>query len=154
MSEQTIDKFELLGQWNEAKSNLDQYKNEESVLRKQVISEFYPTHKSEGTENIELSEGWKLNAVFKQDYSFDKDKDFSFDIMTGVAGNELATLFTELTATEDGQAILGELIKVKVELSATVYKKLTPSLKKIVDPYVTIKEASTALKLVEPKEGK
>ena len=154
MSEPTLDKFTILAQWEEYKRNLDWYKREESDLRKKVLAEFYPNHKEEGTESAELGDGWKLNAVFKQDYRFDKDKDFSFDIINGVAGKDLIDLFKKLNATEDGRAIVGELIKVSVTLSTTTYKKLTPSLKKIVNPYVTIKEASTTLKLIEPKEEK
>lgn len=135
-------KTEVLREWSEVDANLKQLKNQESELRKEVIELWYPTHKEEGTENIDLGNDYKLSAVFKQNYAFDKDADID-------------KLHDELISVgEDGVDVAEKLFKVKVELNATVYKKLPPSLQKIVNPYVTIKTGSPSLKIVEPKPEK
>lgn len=145
---------ELLNTWYEISTKLKDLKEQESLLRKEVIADAFPTHKDEGTENINLEDGFKLSAVFKQDYAFDKERDFSYDLESN-AGDDLVALYEALMgAGEDGLAAAKELFKVAVTLNATAFKKLPPSLRHIVDPYVTIKEAATALKIVEPKEVK
>lgn len=132
--------IDRLNEWYEVQEQLVEIKKRESALRKEVIGDFYPTHKEEGTENVDLDEGYKLSCVFKLNYEFDKNAD-------------LEKLREELRATgEDGIAAVEELFKLKIELSTTAYKKLPPSLEKIVKPYITIKEATPSLKIVAPKE--
>ena len=156
----TITKDSVLEFWDIAKQELVNLRARESALRKEVISAWYPTHRDEGTENIELAAGWKLKAVFKQNYEFDKDKDFSFDLISGAVGEDLNNLWVALTKNDDGspnadgEALASELFKVNVSVNATTFKKLPPSLKSIVAPYVTIKEASTDLSIVAPKTTK
>jgi len=136
------DKIEVLREWSEADGSLKQFKGQESELRKEVIGLWYPTHKEEGTENIDLGNNYKLSAVFKQNYAFDKDADID-------------KLHEELISVgEDGVAAAEQLFNVKVELNATAYKKLPPSLQRIVNPYITIKTGSPSLKIVEPKPEK
>ena len=135
--------YALLNEWAKAKEVLANATKTESELREQIIAEFFPDHKSEGTENVELQGGYKLSTVFGVSYDFIKDKD------------ALETAKIALAKTgEDGEVALGSLIVIKEELSVKAYKALTPSQHKIIDPVVVSKPSKPQVKLVAPKEGK
>lgn len=152
------DKVKLLEKWDTVKTALAEVKVEESKLRKEVLGSWFPTHKEEGSQNIDLDNGYKLNAIFGLNYEFDKERvkngGFSYNLLTGEPGADLDELMQQLWETEDGRAIAAELFDVKIELKTSAYKKLPPSFRAMVNPYITIKEASTQLKIVAPKEGK
>jgi hypothetical protein len=143
-----------LQKWAKLNESLKAIKAEESILRKEVIADMFPTHKVEGTENIELSEDWKLKATFKQTYEWEKCRDFSFDMLEQTAGVDLALLWESLSELPDSETILKSIFKVKVEFNATAYKKLLPTVQEFINPYIVVKEASTSLELVAPKEVK
>lgn len=144
-----------LQKWAELNESLKAIKAEESALRKEVISDMFPTHKVEGTENVELGEDWKLKATFKQTYEWEKGRDFSFDLLELTAGDDLNNLWDILSGSlksPDREIILKSMFKVKVEFNATAYKKLLPTVQEVINPYIVVKEASTSLELVAPKE--
>lgn len=143
-----------LQKWAELNEQLKIIKKQEAELRKEVIANMFPTHKVEGTENVELSDDWKLKATFKQTYEWEKGRDFSFELLDGVAGNDLNQLWLDLRELPDAEAILKSIFKVKVDFNATAYKKLLPTVQDVINPYIVVKEASTSLELVAPKEVK
>ena len=143
-----------LQKWAELAEQLKLIKKEEAALRKDVIANMFPTHKVEGTENVELNEDWKLKATFKQTYEWEKGRDFSFDMLEQTAGADLALLWESLSELPDAEAILKSIFKVEVEFNATAYKKLLPTVQDVINPYIVIKEASPSLELVAPKEVK
>ena len=149
----TTDKTTILNEWYEVANVLKEAKAKEAQLRMDVIAEWYPAHKDEGTENVDLDDGYKLNCVFKQNYEFDKERDFSFDL-EGKAGTDLVELFNLLNGNPDLDDTRTKLFDVKVTVNASVFKKLAPSIRAIVEPFITIKDATPSLKIVEPKEGK
>lgn len=143
-----------LQKWAELNEQLKSIKKQEAELRKEVIADMFPTHKVEGTENVELSDDWKLKATFKQTYEWEKGRDFSFDLLEQIAGDDLTELWEILAGLPDSETILKAIFKVKVEFNATAYKKLLPTVQDVINPYIVVKEASTSLELVAPKEVK
>jgi hypothetical protein len=143
-----------LQKWAELNEQLKTIKKQEAELRKEVISEMFPTHKVEGTENVEIGEDWKLKATFKQTYEWEKGRDFSFNLLDSEAGKDLTELWVKLSDLPDSDTILKTLFKVKIEFNATSYKKLLPTVQEIINPYIVVKEASPSLDLVAPKEVK
>jgi hypothetical protein len=141
-----------LQKWAELNEQLKTIKKQEAELRKEVIADMFPTHKVEGTENVELADDWKLKATFKQTYEWEKGRDFSFDLIEVIMGEDLHNLWSDASDLPDAEAILKSIFKVKVEFNATAYKKLLPTVQEVINPYIVVKEASPSLELVAPKE--
>lgn len=110
----------------------------ESMWRNKVASEFFPEHVAEGTENFELGEGWKINAIFKQSYKVD-EKTVKNDIQ------EICNLGFAQAAAVEG------LIKWKPEVSTTIYKTLSDEIKDVINNSLTIKPGTPTIKLISPK---
>lgn len=130
-------------QWQEAVKNLASAKEAEAALRAEVLKlgfAFDPEALREGTENVELGQGYKLKAVFKINRSF----------VGGKEAVEKALQKIEKTGAE-GEFIAERLVNWKPELSVSEYKKLPDKFRKIIDEVVTSKEATPALELVAPK---
>ena len=138
--------------WADLAEQLKLIKKEEDKLRKDLIADMFPTHKVEGTENVELDEDWKLKATFKQTYGWEYGRDFTFDMLEQTAGVDLVLLWESLSELPDAEAILKSIFKVKVAFNATAYKKLLPAVQDVINPYIVIKEASPSLELVDLKE--
>ena len=141
-----------LQKWAELAEQLKLIKKEEAELRKEVIANMFHTHKVEGTENVELSDDRKLKATFKQTYEWENGKGFSFDLLEQTAGDDLTNLWEKLAGLPDSETILKSIFKVKVEFNATTYKKLLPTVRDVINPYIVVKEASPSLERVAPKE--
>uniref|UniRef100_A0AAU6W0V3 Imelysin-like domain-containing protein n=1 Tax=Pseudomonas phage Pavpe01 TaxID=3138545 RepID=A0AAU6W0V3_9VIRU len=133
----------IIGEWQAATVALAKAKELESKLRTELVSVKFPNHKASGTENAELANGWKLKAVFKQNYSL-KNTDDAVD----------KALSKIEKASEAGAFIAGRLVKWKPELSVTEYKALEPKFKKIIDEVLSISDGTPSLELVEPKTAK
>lgn len=121
----------LIHRWHTAKTRLDEAKAEEAALRKEVIELFDP-EKTEGTENIELANNWKLKAVKKLNYSLDRTA-------TPAALEQLPA------ETAD------RLVAWSPKLSTSEYKKLSDEHKEIINEVLTIKPGAPTITLVEPK---
>lgn len=139
---------ELLQQWIEKKKTLESAKAEEMELRKQIVSFVADPDKIEGTENIELGNGYKLKAVKKVTYNFNvpegvDKRDFVDDVL-----DKLEKVGPE------GKFLADRLVKWNPELSVSEYKELPENFKKIVDEVIVTKEGSPTLELVEPKAKK
>jgi len=130
-------------QWQEAVKNLAAAKEAEAALRNEVLSgafDFDPEALREGTENVELGNGYKLKAVFK----------ISRNLQGGNEAVEKALQKIEKTGAE-GEFIAERLVKWKPELSVSEYKKLPDKFRKLIDEVLTSKEAMPSLELVVPK---
>lgn len=141
MTTKAVNRDDLLLNWKNAKDALETAKAVELALRQQVIDVEFSGHKEEGTETHNLGEGWKVKAVFKLNYTVDKE-----------------TIDDALTAIEEtgpeGKFIAGRLIKFKPELAVSEYRLLCdehPEFKRIVDAALTIKPGTPSLELVPPK---
>ena len=106
--------------------------------RAKLVEDCFPTHEDEGTENLDLGEGWKLQAIFKQGYKVDEAtiKDDVQEVCN------LGLVYSEA---------IKDLIKWKPELSTTIYKTLSDEIKDIINNSLTIKPGTPTLKLIAPK---
>lgn len=127
----------LIAQWHYAKNNLETAKAAELELRNKILDESFVW--KEGTENLELGNGYKLKAVFKLNYRlFNKD-------------NDVDKALTKLeNAGTEGAFIAERLVKWKPELSVSEYKKLDEKFKQIIDEVLITYSSQPSLELVEP----
>lgn len=123
---------ELLNDWANVKAELAKVKQLEAELRSQVVEEFFPKHKEDGTETVELGNDWKLKSQFKLSRTIDK-----------------AALPAVLERLPEG--IEDHLIRYKPELDARTYKKLSDEHRSIMDEAMTIKPSTPQVSLVPPK---
>lgn len=129
-------------EWQEAVKALAKAKETESRLRAEVLSSCFSFggDDREGTENVELGNGYKLKAVFKL-YRRLNNKDDAVD---------KALTRIEKSGPE-GEFIAGRLVKWKPELSASEYKNLPEKFKRLIDEVMTASPGTPSLELVVPK---
>jgi len=131
--------------WQEAVKTIAAAKDAEAALRKEVLKECFnfESDEREGTENVELGNGYKLKAVFKLNRRLDNKDE----------GVDKALTKIEKSGPE-GQFVADRLVKWKPELSLSEYKKLPDKFKKLIDEVLTASPGTPSLELVEPKAKK
>lgn len=137
----------LIQQWLAAKQQLDSAKEIEAALRGELVTTYFDNQKEEGTENLELGNGYKLKAVKKLSYRIDKNAiDGALDAIEKLG--------------EEGKFIAGRLVKWQPELSVSEFKKLqenasSPTVAQtivaLITPVLTITPGMPSLEFVEPK---
>jgi len=135
----------LLLQWEAAASALAKAKEIELNLRNEAVKAFFHdpgTLESEGTETLELGNGFKLKAVFKMSRR-----------LAGIEQVNDALNKIEATGPE-GKFIAERIVRWKPELDKKEYDQLGPQCKSIIDTVLTISPATPALEIVEPKAKK
>ncbi len=140
---QTASRDAKILQWQESVKALAAAKDAEAALRREVLTDcfgFDPDALREGTENVELGNGYKLKAVFKISRNLNNENDAVDKVLSKI----------EKTGPE-GQFVAERLVKWKPELSVSEYKKLPEKFRKMIDEVVTSKEATPSVELVEPK---
>lgn len=140
---QTASRDAKILQWQESVKALAAAKDAEAALRREVLTDcfgFDPDALREGTENVELGNGYKLKAVFKISRNLNNENDAVDKVLSKI----------EKTGPE-GQFVAERLVKWKPELSISEYKKLPEKFRKMIDEVVTSKEATPSVELVEPK---
>lgn len=139
----TSNRDTILTQWKEWKAKLDEAKKAEAELRKQVIDAFSEENPdtASGTENIDIGYGYKLKIVHKLEYTLDNANDYE---KTDKALDEIEE------SVEHGELLVDRLIRRKLELSVSEYKKLPAAAKKIIDKVVTTKPGAKSVELVAP----
>lgn len=129
-----IDSALKIQEWVDAANELNAARDKESQLRKEIFGEHFPDPK-EGTNTVNLDNGWKLKAVHKLNRTLDK-----------------AALPAVLKEMEEGSE--ERLINYKPELKLKEYKALAEAQKQILNQAVTTKPGTPSLELVPPKETK
>ena|ERR1700761_6153677 len=128
---------ELLVHWQELRNKLDYYKNEEMEVRKEIVKRLFP-NKSEGTNTVELGNGYQLKYVFKQNYKIDN--------------KNIDNVLDEIAKTgNEGSFIVERLVSWKPSLKLTEYRELDSKYKIIFDKVLTITDAAPDLEICEPK---
>ena len=141
MPTKTTKRDELILKWNEAQKTLAEAKAIEMELRYEVTATCFPVEADfEGTENVDLGEGWKLKSVFKLNRRLANSKGETDKALTKIE---------KLGA--DGEFVAERLVKWKPELSLSEYKKLPNNMRKIIDDVITATPGSPSLSLIEPK---
>lgn len=133
---------QVMLEWQKSKAELDACKEREAALRRAVFEVKFPT-KKEGTQRIELGNGYHLKAVYPMTYNCGTKPDDLAKVTNGL--NELAAL------GEEAKFIAQRVVKWMPEVSISEYRQLKPEYKMIVDKFVTIKPGSPQLEIEEPK---
>lgn len=132
----TEEQMKLLEEWRLAKAEVDSVKPiiaKEQELRKQVFTAFYPAPK-EGTNTIDLAEGWRLKGVYKLDRKIDE-----------AALPAVAEQLREMGVNVD------TLVKWTPDLKTATYKELTAEQRAVFDQALIIKPGTPTIELVPPK---
>lgn len=132
----------VMVEWQKAKAELDACKEREVALRRAVFEVKFPT-KQEGTQRVDLGNGYKLKAVYPMTYNCGTKPDDLAKVTNGL--NELAAM------GEEAKFIAQRVVKWMPEISITEYRQLKPEYKMVVDKFVTIKPGSPQLEIEEPK---
>lgn len=136
MSGKELD-LELLSTWwnafTEAEAAKEVIKREQE-LRKQVF-EHYFENPQEGTNYLELPNGWRLKATYKLDRKIDE-----------AALPAVKEQLKEMGVNADS------LVEYKPSLKTKLYRELTAEQMRIFDQALTIKPSSPTIELVKPKE--
>lgn len=142
-----LTKDQKLQKWLDAKTALDAAKETEMEMRKAVVDAFpFDADKKEGTQNLELANGFKLKVVKAQNYNLKGDVDAALLAYENAAG----------TPEEHGRRKLETelLVKWKPNLSVSAYREAPTELLKAIETVLTITDGSPTLELVEPKAKK
>src|SRR5512136_236158 len=131
-----MDKIQLIQEWYELKLKLNQLKDEESVLRQQIVKEIFNSTNEAGTYKIDLEEGYQLKL--KNSYSYKVDSEKVVECLEKIA--------------QEDSIVANAVIKWKPELSLREYKMLNNEFKTILDSAITMKLDSPKVELVLPKE--
>lgn len=141
---------ELLVKHQQLKDALEKAKEAEMNLRKYIVNRVFP-NATEGTNTLELGNGYKAKAVVKYNYNLDPDLDKVEDALERIArmGNE-------------GAFIAERLVKWSADFLLTEYRKLQEpdateiqkAIKKEIDSVLTITEAAPTFEIKEPKVKK
>lgn len=129
----------LITAWQDAQVKAEAAKQAvtlEQNLRKQVMASLFADGK-EGTNTVELANGWKLKGTIKLDRKLDKATLLS-----------ISDKLRELGVNPD------TLVEWKPDLKTSVYRELTAEQATLFDTALTIKPGSPTLELVAPKEPK
>lgn len=131
--------------WDWAAKALEQAKTLEMQLRKEILAELYDFDATvdlrEGTENLELGNGYKLKAVFKVSRKLENKN------------GETKRALEKIQEYFDGGFVIAErLVKWSPELSTSEYKKLPADIRTVIDTCVTTKPSTPSLEIVEPKK--
>ena len=146
-----MDQDALLMRWAALKKAVEAAKEQEMELRKYIVTRAFP-NADEGTNTIELGNGYKLKAVVKYNYNL-ADND------TVEAGLDAISKIGN-----DGKFIADRLVSWKPSFLKTEYTQLLDDKSKgskiasdildVVTTFLTIKDAAPTLDIVEPKVKK
>lgn len=133
----TPEQIAKLEEWRAAKADADAVKSivqKEQQLRKEIFELFFPEPK-EGTNTLELPEGWKLKGVFKLTRNIDE-----------AALSTVTKHLREIGVNAD------TLVQWKPSLKLATYKELTAEQRNLMDEAIVCKPGSPTVELVAPKE--
>lgn len=127
---------EKLSRWFELQEMLRRLKDEELSLRGELFRELFPEPK-EGTNTLDLGDGYELKAQFKMNRKIDKDA--------------LEEMHDDLVAAG---VPLDELLRYTVSLNTARFRKLTGEEVHLFDQVLTMTPATPSLSIVQTKNKK
>jgi len=134
-------KDEILQKWLDSKKALDAAKATEMTDREAVVAALgFSEEKVEGTERVDLANGWQLKAVKKQNYNLKN------------TNGECDAALDKLEASgPEGKFIAERLVKWKPDLSIKEWRELAPKHQALFAEVLTITPGAVSLELIEPK---
>ena len=127
---------EEFNEWYALQNQMREIKEREMELRKKIFT-FYFRDAVEGTNKLEMQDGYVLNAKRVINRSVDK--------------GSLVTLTPELQAAG---IKVDDLVEWKPSLKISAYRKLTEAQTQIFDQVLVVKDGSPSLEIVAPKGDK
>jgi hypothetical protein len=129
-------------EWQEAQRNLGFWKEKEMAARNKVVAHCFPEPPKAGTVNYELGGGYKVKAVFKQNFGWT-----SVDALNAI-------LDKMEEKGEAGKLLADRVVKWTPELSLTEYKKLPEEYAIMLNACITTKPGTPSVELVVPDKDK
>lgn len=120
----------LLGEWDNLKKQYEEIKKREFELRK-VLCQYYFPDPNEGTNKVEIGNGWVLKGVVPYTYKVIEEK--------------------YKRHKEEFTTVPKEIFRIKMELSKTVYNKMYIEQRMIVDKVLLVTPGSMQLEITPPK---
>lgn len=138
----TLNRDQLLMEWNAAKSNLEAAKAKELELRNIIVNELglFDSAKEKGTERYKLGNGWELKC----------EKKLNWTTYAEINGVHIESALDEIAKTA-GRMAADELVKFKPEIKISIYEKLTANEQRIINPFLSHKPGTPSLELIAPK---
>lgn len=124
---------EDLNLWYKVQEELSNLKIVEMDLRKKIFAGKFKDPK-EGTNTVDLSEGWVLKGQYKIDRKVDE-----------------ALLVTLTPLLKENKIPVKDLVNYKPELNLRNYRTLNEEEMKIFDQVLVIKPGAPALEIMKPK---
>lgn len=125
-----------LNKWYKMQEELRVLKDEEAALRREIFEAAFPNAK-EGTNKLELAEGWVLNATLPINRKVD-----------------LPTFQAMKEQLLEHHIKVDQIVEFKPELSVKQYRCLTEEELHLVDQFLIISEGSPQMKVVLPAAAK
>lgn len=145
-----LSRDQVLMAWDAMKKNIAALQEEEKQMRAYIVKRAFP-NAAEGTNTLELGNGYQLKAGVKFNYNLDRDNDKVWDALDQIAkiGNK-------------GSFIADRLVSWKPSFLLTEYRTLCDEnateeekqIRKIIEGVLTITEATPTLEIKEPKKKK
>lgn len=135
----------VISEWQDAVGVLARAKDRESELRREILEGGFgfkgEDDDRKGTDNLELNNGDKLKAVFKQNYKFP-------DV------SALETVLKQMERSAEGALLAPRLVKWKPELSMTEYNQLPEKFRDMIDTVLTHSAGTPSLEYVVAKQNR
>jgi hypothetical protein len=139
-----------IGKWIAAATSLRSVKELEFALRQELVMQAgFDLKKVEGTQTIEIGNGWRLKAGKEQNYSLTNKG--------GETERLLAAIATDLQRPD----IATGLVEWKPDLKKKMYKdellplaETNPKVKELLAIALTVKPGAPTLELIPPEEEK
>jgi len=146
-----MDQDALLMRWDALKQAVEAAKEQEMELRKYIVTRAFP-NADEGTNTIELGEGYKLKAVVRYTYKLADNKTVT-DVLQkiGKLGNEGEFVADRLVSWTPN-FLKSEFTKLQEEASEG--SKFAADTILLINEMLTISNAAPTLDIVEPKKKK
>lgn len=147
----SLSQDQLLMLHKEKQAALAAMKQEEMELRKYIVNRAFPK-KEEGTNTIELGNGYELKAVVKYNYKL-ADNKLVEDGLEKIAklGNEGAFIADRLIGWTPNFYVSEYR---EIQKSADEGNPTSKEMLKVIDSFLTIDEAAPTLTIKEPKKKK
>lgn len=128
----TQEQSDLLKAWQHSQQQVKEWQEKERECRDAIVKALFSAEKDEGTETVDVGEGWKLKATKKLNYSLN-NKD------------------GQVTAIVSTWPAMAQLVRWSPELNVKDYKKLDDQTKEVFNGCLTIKPGAPTLEVVAPK---
>ena len=125
--------FSKIGRWNELQIQLSSIKDQEMKLRLEIFAECFPSP-TEGSNTVDMPEGWKLKGTYKLTRSLDE-----------------AALPAALAELHKHKVSTDLLVTYKPSLSVSAFKKLDSKWQKILEQAMVTTPGAPTIELVPPK---